>query len=474
MLRILLLFAFSLSAFYAQCQAFQIDTFKQSPQFIVAPVKIINQILIIGNKTTKRKIILRELSFQVGDTLTNNEVTEGIKQSKKNLLNTSLFNFASLNVALYDSVNLTLIVQLTERWYIFPLPIFELDDNNFNTWWETKDISRINYGMHLTHYNFRGRKEKLILTAKYGFTERYRIKYDVPYLTKSQKLGLNFDASYNRRDEIAYNSSNNERLQYKDENQDAYKNISSGINFTYRNKIFNTHSLGLNFSKHSITDSVVHLNPNFLQEGQSELNYFRITYQFTSDKRDSRNYPLKGSYLKGSIQKHGLNLISDLSIWNLNFELKKFIEIKPRLFLAGSLRALLTPNIDQPYLLRNGLGYSSFGIRSYEYYIIDGQSIGLAKAQLRYQLIKPKSMSLGGITERFGKFHYAFYLGIFSDAAYVDDQIGYTGNNLANQIQFGNGISLDFVSYYDIVIRAEYSINKFGESGLFLHFVAPI
>jgi hypothetical protein len=83
-------------------------------------------------------------------------------------------------------------------------------------------------------------------------------------------------------------------------------------------------------------------------------------------------------------------------------------------------------------------------------------------------------MSLGGITERFGKFHYAFYLGIFSDAAYVDDQIGYTGNNLANQIQFGNGISLDFVSYYDIVIRAEYSINKFGESGLFLHFVAPI
>ncbi len=467
----LLLLSFNLSLF---SQAFQIDTFKQSVAFQAKNLKVINQIVIVGNKTTKQKIILRELEFKSGDTLTNQEFSVAITQSKKNLLNTSLFNFAKFDVALVDSVNANVIIQLTERWYVFPLPIFEIDDNNFNTWFRTKDLSRINYGMHLTHYNFRGRKEKLILTAMYGFTERYRIRYEVPYLTASQKLGLAVDVSYNRRDEIAYNSFNNERLQYKDLENDAYRNLSNSVSLSYRNKIFNTHLFTVNYSQNNITDSVANLNENFLLPNATSLNYFRVSYQFTSDKRDSKNYPLKGSYFKASLTQYGLGILSELSLTNFNVEAKKFIEVKPRFYLAGGIRALLTPNNNQPYLLRNGLGYSSFGIRSYEYYVIDGQNIGLGRLQLRYQLVKPNSMNLQGFSERFGKFHYAFYLGIFSDVAFVEDQFGYPENRLANEIQFGQGVGLDFVSYYDIVIRAEYSFNKFGESGLFLHFVAPI
>ncbi len=124
--------------------------------------------------------------------------------------------------------------------------------------------------------------------------------------------------------------------------------------------------------------------------------------------------------------------------------------------------------------MQNGLGYNSFSIRSYEYYVIDGQNIGLAKAQIRYQLVKPRSVGLGNLSDRFGKFHYAFYLGLFTDFGYVQDNNGFVENNLANDLQYGSGISLDFVSYYDIVIRSEISINKFGESGFFIHFVAPI
>ena len=465
------LIAFNLSLF---SQAFQIDTFQQSTAFQKVDFKIITHILVVGNKTTKEKIILRELEFIVQDSLSNKELAAAIAQSKKNLLNTSLFNFAKIDVALSDSVHTNIIIQLTERWYIFPLPIFELDDNNFNTWWRTKDISRINYGMHLTHYNFRGRKEKLILTAKYGFTERYRLRYEIPYLTSSQKLGLKINLAYNRRDEIAYNSLNNERLQYKDPDGDAYRNLSNSLTLTYRNKIFKTHSFTFNYTQNSVTDSVVKLNEDFLQNKKNSLDYFQLSYQFNSDKRDSKNYPLKGSFWSASITQIGLGVFSELSLLNLNFQAKKFIELKPRLYMAGSIRALITPDNNQPYLLRNGLGYSSFAIRSYEYYVIDGQNIGLGKLQLRYQIIKPRSMNLTGISERFGKFHYALYLGIFSDFAYVDDQIGYSLNNLANEIQFGHGLGFDFVSYYDIVIRAEYSFNKFGESGLFLHFVAPI
>tara|TARA_B110001469_G_C9643823_1_gene324579 strand:- start:971 stop:2395 length:1425 start_codon:yes stop_codon:yes gene_type:complete len=474
MLRTGLLLFFVICGKLLFCQAFQIDTFKQSVDFKKSAIKIISQIHIVGNKTTKGKIILRELTFKAGDRLLNNTLSAALTQSKKNILNTSLFNFAKLDVALIDSVHANIIIQLTERWYIFPLPIFELDDNNLNTWLETTDLSRINYGMHLTHYNFRGRKEKLILTAKYGFTERYRLRYEVPYLTKSQKLGMRLNISYNRRDEIAYNSLNNERLQFKDEKQDAYRNLSSSLTFTYRNKIFNTHSVSFNYSNHRVTDSILILNNNYLTKNDKQLEYIQFSYEFKSDKRDSRNYPLEGSFWKARLTQYGLGILSNLSLFNLDLEAKKYIELRPRLYLAGGIRAILTPNSNQPYLLRNGLGYSSFGIRSYEYYVIDGQSMGLSRAQVRFQLIQPKSIDLQGISQRFGKFHYAFYLGLFSDFAYVDDRIGYNQNRLANEIQFGHGIGLDFVSYYDIVMRAEYSFNKFGESGLFLHFVAPI
>ena len=45
---------------------------------------------------------------------------------------------------------------------------------------------------------------------------------------------------------------------------------------------------------------------------------------------------------------------------------------------------------------------------------------------------------------------------------------------LDNKFIFGTGIGLDFVTYYDKVLRLEYGINDMGETGLFIHFVAPI
>jgi len=471
-----LLFIFSFFLFYNSfSQAFKIDEFKEDSSFLVADFKVVQQIQLIGNRVTKAEIILREITFELGDTLSNQEFSAALEQSKKNILNTSLFNFAKLDVALIDSVNAMVVVQLTERWYLFPLPIFEIDDNNFNTWWRDKDFSRINYGMILTRNNFRGRKEKLSLTAKYGFTERYRLKYDIPYINKNQKGGLSFSFSYNRKDEIVYSSFDNERLLYKNVDQDAIRNYSGRISYSYRQAIFNTHSVGIEYDYNSVVDSVRLLNPNFLGGNRLKANFFSLFYVFTNDKRDSKNYPLKGHFLKFSLKKYGLGVTKNtVDLLNFSAELKKYISLHDRVYLAGSLTGVIAANDNQPYLLQNGLGYNSFAIRSYEYYVIDGQNIGLAKAQLKYQLVKPNSFDLGFITERFGKFHYAFYLGLFTDFAYVEDNIGFLKNDLANQIQFGSGIGLDFVSYYDIVIRTEFSINKFGESGLFLHFVAPI
>jgi len=38
----------------------------------------------------------------------------------------------------------------------------------------------------------------------------------------------------------------------------------------------------------------------------------------------------------------------------------------------------------------------------------------------------------------------------------------------------GFGAGIDFVTYYDKVLRVEYSINRMGEKGLFIHFMTSI
>jgi outer membrane protein assembly factor BamA len=457
-------------------QAFKVDRVKEDSSLYSSDVKFVRDVRIIGNRITKAHIITRELSFKMHDSIPSDQFLEVLEQSRKNILNTSLFNFVRIDWALENDEDVYLIIHLQERWYLFPAPIFEIDDNNFNTWWQEKDFSRLNYGFHVIRNNFRGRKEKLILTAQYGFTERYRLRYEIPYINQKQKLGLRFNFSYNRRDQINYSSFDNERLQYKSQENDALRNLSGSVALSYRNAIFNTHFLGLEFDQNRVRDSVRLLNPNYLGDSRERLNYFSLYYTFTRDLRDSRNYPLKGSYLNFQVKKYGLGIMDEsVDLTNLQLQYKKFWQLEDRWFFASSFRGVLASNDNQPYLLQNGLGYNSFSIRAYEYYVIDGQNIGLFKAQLRYQLVKPNHATLNFIPmDRFNKFHYAFYLGIFSDAAYVDDRTGFPMNSLANEMQFGYGIGLDFVTYYDVVIRTEYSFNKLGESGIFLHFVAPI
>jgi len=57
---------------------------------------------------------------------------------------------------------------------------------------------------------------------------------------------------------------------------------------------------------------------------------------------------------------------------------------------------------------------------------------------------------------------------------YVSDYQYFQQNSLANQLIWGTGLGLDFVTYYDVVIRLEAAMNKQKKSGFFISFVAPI
>ena len=64
------------------------------------------------------------------------------------------------------------------------------------------------------------------------------------------------------------------------------------------------------------------------------------------------------------------------------------------------------------------------------------------------------------------------YWNIYSDFGYVHQK--FSSQTLNNKLVWGLGTGIDWVSYYDMVIPTEVSINKEGKSGFYLNFVAPI
>jgi hypothetical protein len=137
----------------------------------------------------------------------------------------------------------------------------------------------------------------------------------------------------------------------------------------------------------------------------------------------------------------------------------------------------LSNNATQPYFIERGLGYGPNYVRSYEYYVIDGQDYAILKTNLKYELIKTGMKKLNFIpSKKFSLFYYAVYLGCFADAGYVDNvnKLETVNNSLPNTGLLGGGVNVDIVTYYDVVWSLQYSINKMCQYGFFLHFAAPI
>jgi len=166
---------------------------------------VVDSIVLVGNNKTYPSVIFRELTLRKGDTLFRAELNQKIEQSRKNLLNLPLFNFVEVSTDQVQKPTEGIIITFTftERWYIWPYPILEVADRNFNAWWKTQNLSRINFGGYVLIENFRGRLERLKLLAKGGFDQKFEIEYFRPYINRQKTLGLLFRAGLMGNHEVA-------------------------------------------------------------------------------------------------------------------------------------------------------------------------------------------------------------------------------------------------------------------------------
>ncbi|MFO8130353.1 MAG: hypothetical protein R6T99_10680 [Bacteroidales bacterium] len=449
---------------------------------------VVDSIILKGNKITRERIIYRELLFRGSDSIPMGSLDSILERSRENLLNTSLFNFVTVTVdhpsriarrPLPDTHPIQVTIDFIERWYVWPFPIFELSDRNFNAWLESRDFGRVSYGAFITWENFRGRMETLKLRLRFGYDEQYDLFYKVPYINKKETLGIGFGVGMSFNHETAYQTEDNKLLYFKDSDAYVKKETFSYIQLHRRKNMYNSHVLELKYHSRHFSDTLLALNPGYSGSQSTRLNYFTLYYLYKSDFRDFKSYPLTGYYFDAGFRKTGLGLMADneLDFLSVMATFRKYWQMQRRWFFAWGLNARFSSRGEQPFFLQRGLGYGRDFVRSYEYYVIQGQNYGIFKSSVKFALLPPRVSEIGFIpTEKFSKIHYALYVKLFADMGYADDPYAdpASHNTLENALLIGYGVGVDLVTYYDVVIRAELSRNRMGETGVFIHFMAAI
>lgn len=449
--------------------------FNQNDSLYVKNLYLEN-IFITGNKRTKERIILRELDLKPGDEILEGNLPLLLEKEKNKIRNLNLFNTIDLIPVVTSGNHFDLHIKVTERWYVFPVPIFELADRNFNDWWtnQQRSLKHVEYGIRMNHFNLRGRMEKLKVIAQFGFTKQFALAYSIPYINKAQTTGLSINLSYAENNAVGYNSENN-ILKFIRAGRSLRETVNAGVSFSHRPSFYNFHYFSLNYSYRHIDDTVAYKNPNYFLNGQTTQQFLTAAYQFRRDIRDYAAYPLKGSLFIFDIIKQGLTGWEDVNQVILSADYANYIPLDRNYFLSNRITARTSYPSRQPYNIMNAMGYSQF-IRGYELYVIEGQNYFLNKTSFKKQLIKgEQSLSELFNIDQLSTFPYAIYLKTFLDLGAVHNPMFYPEQAwLSNRFLIGAGVGLDIVSFYDNVMRLEYSFNGQRQHGFFLHFKADM
>lgn len=441
---------------------------------------IINIVKIEGNKITHPNIIRRELDFKEGSMLPVAKMDSLLKWERNKVFNTNLF--VTVDVILEETQNplyKNLVIKVKEQWYTIPQLILDPADRNLNEWIFQRGaaLNRVNIGMKLFQFNCRGRKETLRLTLQTGFTHNYELSYEIPYLDRKQTFGIRPYVSYFNNRSIAYKTDNHVLEYIKSPNEAVLRNFfKTGIIFNYRKKFFLNHQLDLAYNYNRIADTIAYLNPDYFLKGRTHQNYINVKYTFNFDKRDVRQYAKRGYQFTSVFEQSGITLYEDLRQTSFSAYFARYYKLSNKFYYAGKLKARTSFPQLQPFILFKGLGYQQDLVRGFELYAIDGQHFVLNRNSIRYKAFE-KIFDFGQLVpiRQFRTMPVEIYLTAFADwgSAFNDKPLRTYPNTVSDNTLLSNrllgsvGLGAHLVTFYNSVLRFEYSLNSIGQAQFF-------
>ncbi len=457
--------------------------FLVSPTLISAqnqPTKaIIRDFIFEGNAKTKTNVLTRELTIHVGDTVPLSQLAVKLEENRLRLLNTNMFNVVKINVknwGLDDKVSI--VINVVERWYFYPVPIIELADRDLNVWWKEyhHDIRRSNYGIRLTHSNITGRRDPFSTLIQFGYTPKFSLGYAFPYLNKQQTVGAFAGGFYSTNREVGYATINNRLVLYKNPLENIFTRQTYNFGISYAPGLYHRHLWNIGYSKQTLDTSVTtRLNRDFFLDSRTKQGYFWFTYDYSNDFRDFKPYPMKGHAFGMNISKAGFFKKDDVNALDIKFRYAQYFKLNKSFSVETILRGK-TKLIRgaQPYNFQHGMGYGSDFVRGYELFVVDGYDFGILKNSLRFQMLdkdydlspylKPK------ILKSFQSLPVKMFLTGNLDMGYSYTPQYNPLNNFQNRLLYGGGIGLDVLAYQGMLWQFEYSFNHTGKGGFYVHY----
>ena len=437
---------------------------------------VVQDVVVEGNRKTRRDIVLREMDLLPGDTLHLHELDEVLARQRLLLLNTNLFSEAEVLVSRLDTVTQRVLLRavVREKWYFYPAVDFDLADRNFNIWWteQNRSLDRVNYGVKLRHGNTTGRADRLTLFAQGGYTRKAELKYEIPYVNRAKTYGLEFSllAGRNREWGAATRAA---RLIFLDLDSIFVlerRRFRAGI--VFRPGIFAEHLVRLERQTNRVDAKLGRaFNPEFFGDGRVRQEFWGLRYQYVHDRRDQRPFPIRGFYLRSSLEKLGLGNEGDLNRLNLEQLLRYYQPISPRwsasIEVSGKTDLVRTP---VPFYNRSSLGFDNNFVRGYQLYVVDGLDWAYLRNTLRYKVFERDVRLPFAPIQRLRRIPFKLFVAATADAGGARDPFDTPGNVLANRVLSSYGVGVYAVVFYGKVIRFEVTRNDLNETGVFLSY----
>ncbi len=430
LIRILLLFVYAGGIVFAQEKIDASDTTK----FVVGQIKI------FGNEITKDYVILDELPFSPGDTISNKD----LQYAKERVYSLKLFNFVDF---LTDRRNpRRIIILVKESWYIFPVPFIIYRKNS---------IKYSNYGVDLLWKNFRGRNETFYASLSFGFDPNFYASYFNPnFIARNVRLSLAGGLI------SVLNKSVSFKEEYAGEEFSSHSYFGT-VGLGYRTSLHNTYDFFVTFRRFLLDKPYARYY--FATGGTSETSVL-----FSLDaKWDTRNLTfnasngylltLAGGYTiffyddnEGSKRTHGF---ADVSA-----ELRNYFDINEFAIFRTKLKGRVIPfKTYLPYYDRIYLGYTKY-IRGHAFDKTEGENYVLASAEFAVPIIRDfrYALDLPLIPTALTSARFVAEIVAFFDAGKTYD------GALKGEIPFGYGAGLNLLFLPYNAFRFEFAWNEKG------------
>lgn len=442
--------------------------------FAQAHIYHIDKIEISGNNRTEDYVILRELNFKKGDTVTISELPGLFEQGKRQLESMGIFAQADFNIQEISSEDRTvhITIEIQERWPIYPVPLLELADRNFNIWWKTYHLNlrRVNYGLKLYHINFTGRNDELKGKVQVGFSQKYELKYSLPSLQYFPDWGIEGNALLGLEKNIRVRTLGHRELFIKSDDNILYHRFRLEGGVVYRHGLHNRYKLRIGYHKNKIDDLVVKLNENFLGEGKNEQRYFNMAADWLHDNRNNKAFSTSGKLLQLQLIRYGLHKNHDVNYFETlayaNYA--KDLSDDWTLHIHARGRYQFTTEI-LPYTHRRGLNWEDAFLEAYDYFLLDGKDYATLKLGI-YKKVYTHELSLGSWIpfESYEVLTLDIILGFLTSAGYLQDNNTHIENYLTERLLYGMGPEINVLVNNFIMGTGQVAVNHMGQVGFYL------